>query len=157
MNHKMKDVCRRIIRGLMLAIAVFLLTAALAVPIANNAIAYGMEKELLALPLPEGATVVSSVSVAGKLIGNGNGMQYFAAVLLESDRPLAELQEHFAAYAEKNDRPYLVVRQEGERIAAVENQTLTFRKTAENGYVLYFYDNSRRPMQGWLDLDLRGH
>lgn len=39
----------------------------------------------------DGAELVDSVSVAGKLSGNGNGMQYLGVPLIRSDETLSEL------------------------------------------------------------------
>ena len=50
-----------------------------------------MEKELCETPLPEKTELIESISRAGKLTGNGNGMQYFGAILIRSDLSLEEL------------------------------------------------------------------
>ena len=54
------------------------------IPLTNNHYAKQVEKELRETPLPEKTEIIDSVSLAGKLVGNGNGMQYFGAILLKS-------------------------------------------------------------------------
>ena len=53
----------------------------MSIPIVNDYCAYMVEKELCATPLPENTQLIDSVSKAGKLTGNGNGMQYLGAIL----------------------------------------------------------------------------
>lgn len=45
----------------------------------NNISAKGIIKDILSLPLPEKTDVAEEFSQAGKLAGNGNGMQFFGA------------------------------------------------------------------------------
>lgn len=52
--------------------------------IANNHIADALEERLLSCPLPPETERIDSISVAGKVEGNGNGMQYFGAILVQS-------------------------------------------------------------------------
>lgn len=157
-DNKTKNNMRRVIRILMIVLAVCLLLCALALPIANNAIALGIEKDLRALPLPEGTELVESTSAAGNLTGNGNGMQYFGAILLKSDRPLAELRDHYAR--EKQDTfSCIVMPQTERRVAAVENRELCFfaAPTEEGYYIVYTFGSAPAALWDLLDLDLRGH
>jgi len=154
-----KDTCRRIIRGIMVAIGVFLLLVAFGIPVINNAIALGVERDMKALPLPENTELVASSSVAGKLTGNGNGMQYFGALLLKSELSAAELS---AFYNSGTDNAlfggYTVVPYTGTDITdnVVKHLPLTNEVEGENHYVVYDCTGGY-PLQGWLDLDLRGH
>lgn len=63
---------------------------------ANNGIANHVEKELKSYPLPEDAILFDSVSLTGKLVGNGNGMQYMGSILLISDLTEEELYEYYS-------------------------------------------------------------
>lgn len=65
------------------------------VVIANNCIADSVEKDLRAIELPENTRLVESVSIAGKMFGNGNGMQYIGVILVESKLSLEELEEYY--------------------------------------------------------------
>lgn len=51
----------------------------------NDAAARAVADRLVALPLPPGAERVAVASRAGKLVGNGNGMQYLGAMLIRSE------------------------------------------------------------------------
>ena len=42
--------------------------------------------------------MIESISRAGKLTGNGNGMQYFGAILIRSDLSLEELDAYYSRY-----------------------------------------------------------
>ena len=64
----------------------------------NDNTAAQLEQELLAIPLPENSYYVESLSQAGKLWGNGNGMQYYAAMLISSELPLDELELYYLQY-----------------------------------------------------------
>ena len=64
------------------------------IPLINNQCAYMVEKKLCETPLPEKTEFIESLSRAGKLTGNGNGMQYFGAILIESELSLEELDSY---------------------------------------------------------------
>ena len=68
-----------------------LIGGVISIPLINNHTAYKVEKELCETPLPEKTELIESISRAGKLTGNGNGMQYFGAILIRSDLSLEEL------------------------------------------------------------------
>lgn len=57
--------------------AVVLIGGVVSIPLINNHTAYKVEKTLCEIPLPEETELIESLSQAGKLTGNGNGMQYF--------------------------------------------------------------------------------
>lgn len=73
------------------------------IPLTNNYIAYNITKNLKSIELPPDTSLVETVSAAGKLVGNGNGMQYFGAMLLKSDLSVVELMEF---YKGKNSESY---------------------------------------------------
>lgn len=68
------------------------------ISIVNDNTAAGVERELVSLPLPEKTVFVESLSKAGKLVGNGNGMQYYGAMLITSQMPLETLQNYYKQY-----------------------------------------------------------
>lgn len=159
MDKQAKNRTRRVIRVLMVFIAAVLLVVALGIPVANNFIAHGVKIDLEALPLPPDTRVVESLSVAGKANGNGNGMQYFAALLLQSDRTRDELQAHYTALAGETDSLFLTYRvesQTGQTVAPIEIGTYRFTHPVEGAgyYILY---TQRGSYGGLLDLDMRGH
>ncbi len=159
-GHKdYKDRWRRVIRIMMVAVAVILLVVALGIPMVNNAIALGVEKELKALPLPEGTTLVKSSSVAGKLTGNGNGMQYFGALLVKSELDAPALAAYYNGLEASVFSDYRVVPYTGDDTGDRVVDALPFMRTrvGEGHYVVYRAGAGDSPLQEWLDIDLRGH
>ena len=73
--------------------AVVLIGGVISIPLINNHTAYKVEKTLCEIPLPEETELIESLSQAGKLTGNGNGMQYFGAILIRSDLSLEDSEE----------------------------------------------------------------
>ena len=89
------------------------------IPLANNYYAKQVEKELRETPLPENTEIIDSVSLAGKLVGNGNGVQYFGAILLKSKLSLNDLEDYYSVY-QKNEWSYVVEPQENQIITVIE-------------------------------------
>ena len=67
-------------------------SALLATPFINDDVSKKTANELADLPLPGNTELIESVHESGKLVGNGNGMQYFGAILIKSDLSLEELK-----------------------------------------------------------------
>ena len=84
-----------------------------------------MEKELCETPLPEKTELIESISRAGKLTGNGNGMQYFGAILIQSELSLKELDDYYSDHR-SNEWEYLVEIQGGQSIDVIDHETLNF-------------------------------
>ena len=78
--------------------AVVLIGSVISIPFINNHTAYKVEKALCEIPLPEETELIESLSQAGKLTSNGNGMQYFGAILIRSDLSLEELDAYYSGY-----------------------------------------------------------
>lgn len=117
-----------------------------------------MKKELLNTKLPNNTNIVDSISVAGKLTGNGNGMQYFGAILLKTDLSKEELEEHYNQY--RNDKySFLVSKQNTNKVEMIEHGSYKFEKYNENDKEKYFIIYSwGSPKNDFLmELDLRGH
>jgi hypothetical protein len=156
LNEKMKNKYRRIIRVWMVVVAVALLVMGLAVPIANNAVAMRDSRALKDLTSTEIVTVLESTSLAGRFFGSGGHMQYFAALLVRSDRSLEELNAYYAAF-NKSAQLYRVEVQQGQEITVLPDETLKFRETVgENGYyIVYSIRQGGNVAQWWLDMDVR--
>ena len=105
--------------------AVVLIGGVISIPLINNHTAYKVEKELCETPLPEKTELIESISRAGKLTGNGNGMQYFGAILIQSELSLKELDDYYSDYR-SNEWEYLVKIQEGQSIEGIDHGTLQF-------------------------------
>ena len=140
-------------KWILIAILIFLVVGfAVSIPLVNNQMAKNAEKQLLELPLPEKTTVADSLWAAGKLTGNGNGMQYFGAMLIKSELTLNELSAHYSQML-----PNAVVKEQTtQSIACIELRELSFPTdvTDGNDYIVYLFTDSGSPL---LDLDLRGH
>ena len=111
--------------------AVVLIGSVISIPLINNHTAYKVEKALCEIPLPEETELIESLSQAGKLTGNGNGMQYFGAILIRSDLSLEELDAYYSGYR-SNEWEYLVDIQEGQEIEVVDHSTLQFAEQIES-------------------------
>ena len=116
----------------------------------NNAYAVMAEKELKQLPLPEDTVYVESFSGAGKLSGNGNGMQYLGVMLITSKLPQEQLEEYYSEY------DCYVYEQNTAKIKELHG-SLSFSTdpVPDNAYRVELWGNS--PSWFFTDLDIRGH
>ena len=127
----------------------------------NNEIANRTTEELANTQLPENTEIVDTISIAGKVSGNGNGMQYFGAVLLKTDLSEEELDEYYQQYR-KDTWSFLIKKQETEKIEVVDKSGYQFKRFNEEDkekyYILYSYGSGEGVfLEELLDLDLRGH
>lgn len=123
--------------------------------IANNCVALRLKYEIEEIQLPPKTEQIEAVSSAKKLIGNGNGMQYFGAVLIKSDLSLEEIDTYYSKYR-KNEWYYIVEKQTKKTIDATNDQ-LTFKADIQgnNYYIVYSWGDTRyRFLYYW---DIRGH
>lgn len=136
-----------------LAVVVLLIGFVVSIPLVNDFSAKRVEKQLAEISLPDHTQMVESLSKAGKLVGNGNGMQYFGAVLIRSEQTLEEL---FVYYSQKN--PAIVVKeQKTQKIEWVEHENLSFHTNitdTEEYYIVYMFGSGIAPFS---QLDIRGH
>lgn len=136
-------------------VLVLLIGVVVSIPLMNNYCAYKVEKKLCEVPLPEKTKLVESLSQAGKMIGNGNGMQYFGTILIQSELSLEELDTYYSDYR-GNEWEYLVEVQEGMYIKVTDHEALQFSKKVEgNGYYIVY--SWGRGIALFEELDIRGH
>ena len=144
-----------------LFLVIVIIASYIGIVITNNAIADKVEKDLVAYPFPANTELIDSISIAGKLTGNGNGMQYMGAILVDSDLNEKELKEYYNLRFD-----YIEVRKQ-------ESATLDFihpgysfddfPETQEGAYYsITCWDDNRREtfgdlIAGVLDFDFRGH
>ncbi|MBC8562870.1 hypothetical protein [Jutongia huaianensis] len=127
----------------------------ISIPRVNDHIAKHTMTELAQVPMPEQTKCIEKVSAAGKLSGNGNGMQYLGALLVKSNLSLKDLKKYYAANTPR--KWYCdVERQKGQSLRASEHVELGFKHTVKgkNYYAVYAwgdYDGI------YSELDLRGH
>ena len=123
------------------------------VHLVNDHTARTVERKLSEAALPDNTERLESLSKAGKLVGNGNGMQYFGAILIRSEQSLDELYAH---YVQKI--PDAVVKEQtSQTIECIEHGDLSFKthiSETENYFIVYLFGNGHYPFS---DLDIRGH
>lgn len=121
------------------------------ITVVNDDTAAGIERELVSLPLPEKTVFVESLSKAGKLSGNGNGMQYLGVMLITSELSLEQLKAYYGQY----DDCY-VYEQEASEIERLHG-SLSFKTgpVPENAYMVEMWGDS--PSWFFSEFDIRGH
>ena len=127
----------------------------MSIPIVNDYCAYMVEKKLCAAPLPENTQLIDSVSKAGKLTGNGNGLQYLGAILIQSELTMEQLDSYYLHYRE-NEWEYLVTVQTDRDLSFIELDHLRFSQevTADGYYIVYSWGKG---IELYEMLDMRGH
>ena len=135
--------------------AAILIGGVISIPLINNHTAYKVEKALCEIPLPEETELIESLSQAGKLTGNGNGMQYFGAILIKSELSLEELDAYYSDYR-RNEWEYLVEIQKGQSIEVIDHGGLQFSEEIKDSgyYIVYSWGSGDSLLQ---ELDMRGH
>lgn len=132
-----------------------LLTLIIGSPIKNDMEAKKVANAIKECALPERTELIDTVSAAGKLVGNGNGMQYFGAILIKSELSLEELKEHYGKLA-SDEFQNIVEKQETGTIDFIEHADLSFDADCdyENTYIVYSWGDYSGLAS---ELDLRGH
>ena len=137
---------------LFIALILFLVSC----PIINDLSAKQVMKDIEDIPLPDNTWVAARFSRAGKLVGNGNGMQFFGAVLLESELSLEELEQYYSSYRE-TQWDYIVAAQRTQNIDIIEHGSAAFETDMSNEkshYIVFSWGEGISPFQ---DFDLRGN
>lgn len=127
----------------------------------NNIIARNTRKTLEKIEAPQNSEIVDSIEIAEKVSGNGNGMQYFGAILLESDLSGIELNEYYKKYR-NNEWSFLVSKQNSSEINVIDKSGYNFNNYDESKkdkyYIIYSWGSSENVfLSGILDLNIRGH
>lgn len=135
----------------------------ISIMLANDIIANKPEKELLNFTLPERTQLVESNSVAGKLYGNGNGMQYIGQLLVESELSGEALYSHYSEI----DGWVVVKRQESPVIYEYfPKQEFKNFDSTKNNYIIELVRSNPETLNSYsfenffwklLDWDIRGH
>ncbi len=140
-------------RMILVLIVVIFAGFVLSIPLVNNSSAKKIEKQLVEIDLPDNTEIIESLSKAGKLVGNGNGMQYFGAVLIQSEKTLDEL----SAYYSQKYMNMIVEEQKTQEIQCIEHGKISFKthiSDAEDYYIVYLFGAGISPFS---ELDIRGH
>ena len=138
-----------------ICLIVLILAAFVSVPVYNNYCAYNVEKMLCETPLPEQTELIEAISQAGKLTGNGNGMQYFGAILIKSELSLEELDAYYSDYR-SSEWEYLMEVQKGQFVEMLEHGGLQFSEKIKgnNYYIVYSWGSGNSLLR---EMDIRGH
>lgn len=89
------------------------------------------------------------------LFGNGNGMQYFGAILVKSEQPFEELLNYYESYNDDNWH-FIVEKQLKKDIQIIEHGNLSFQTNIKSNdyYIVYSWGKGNSLFS---DLDIRGH
>lgn len=123
-------------------------------PVLNDIRLSHFADQLSSYPLPENSQLIEEKSVCGKLNGNGNGMDYFACILIKSDLSINDIDSYYQSkkYSparNRNEYPVnvQVIQVSGAKLDTeyIENQEINFQSL--NGinnfsgyYVVLIYD-----------------
>ena len=147
---------KKVIKVIGIALVVLVVTMVISTPFVNNYSAAKIEKRLTALPLPEKTEYIESISKAGKMTGNGNGMQFLGVMLVQSELTLEELDAYYATYRE-NQWDCIVEVQDSPILEFIEHGELAFQVEFSPNvtyYVIYTWGNGIEP---FATLDIRGN
>ncbi|MBQ4348042.1 MAG: hypothetical protein IJC79_00300 [Clostridia bacterium] len=131
--------------------------------ITNNCIADKVERELSAIEMPNKTTFVDSLSIAGKIYGNGNGMQYIGELLITSDLSEEEINKHYKKFNEeitvKKQNSAQVIESEYYEKYQFANfdETQQYYKVELVKYNPATFDSNYSMLWKVLDFDIRGH
>ena len=105
--------------------------------------------------LPNDSEYVESFSAAGKLVGNGNGMQYLGGILIRSEQSLEALKMYYSQFSQ-NEWEFIVENQKGRNVSMIEQGTLRLESDAEgdNYFIVYTWGDNDTIFDA---LDIRGH
>ena len=146
---------KKIFGIIVLTAVTIILSVLMITPIINNNMAEKTADELVDLPLPNNTEFIESIYKAGKLVGNGNGMQYFGAILIKSELSLDELKEYYLEFAD-NEWKCIVENQTDTEVEIIEHTNLTFKTDIEGNdyYIVYSWGDNNTIFH---ELDIRGH
>ena len=141
-------------------------TSFIVAPILNNITLSSFSKQIYNYPLPKNSELVEKKAVCGKLNGIGNGMDFFACILIKTDMSIDQLKQYYKEKefkSAKNDKDHAanveVTSINGEQLSTdyVLHEDVRFSKLKNiNDYSGYYavmiYDGGYS-----ADFDIRGH
>lgn len=143
----------------MVLLLLFFPVILLFVPIGNNIILNKHTNELKNFELNAAYEILATESVCGKLVGNGNGMQYFSVMLIYSEENLKwENRDSEGVFLiEVNDPSFddfINGFNRGNYFDNIKKKIKDISNT-NNHYVLYLFYNA--PLDSIWNDDLRAH
>ena len=157
------DKFKKILLITLVVLIAIIITLGVTIRIANNSIAKGLEKELLACEHPTEIEIIESISVAGKMMGNGNGMQWFGIILVKSGMDENMLSDWYKSHVTTEDNETVFVLKQ--KSDSVFDYKAPYFKNYPGGNDIYKVCLLRNLAVGaestiWeslLNWDLRGH
>lgn len=148
---------KRIIKMIVFIVIILIFLISISIIVSNDNISKKVEKELKSIPLPSNSKLMDSISISGKLTGNGNGMQYFGAILIKTQLNEEDLEKYYKEY--RNGKwDCLIKKQTSNEIDVIEHGTYLFKnfdsKESLNYYMIYSWGNSENEL---FNLDIRGN
>lgn len=147
---------KKVLVAIVLTVVIIFFSVLIAAPIVNDNMAKKTANEFADLPLPNSTEFIEPIYKAGKLVGNGNGMQYLGAILIKSELSLEELKEYYSGYAEKEWNCIVENQIDTDVIIMGEHTGLTFKTDIEgdNYFIVYSSGDNNTIFH---ELDIRGH
>ena len=151
----MQAYMRKTVKIIGIVIVLSLIGFMVSVPMVNDCSALRTARELEEIPLPEQTEYIESISKAGKLVGNGNGMQFLGGILVKSDLTLEELEAYYSAYAER-EWECVVEKQTAQELQFLDHVNISFdtKIKEDNYYIVYSWGEG---MEIFSEFDIRGH
>lgn len=151
---------KRILKYIGIILLCLVIPAAIAfVPIGNNVILNKHTNELEHFKLNADYEVLAKDSECGKLEGNGNGMQYFSALLIHSNKDLVWKNSDWEGVflIDVKDTSFVnFINEYDFRVDCINiKKKLKEVKDKENYYVLYSFYNA--PLDSIWNNDFRAH
>ncbi|WP_321383498.1 hypothetical protein [uncultured Enterococcus sp.] len=150
---------KKIVKYLVSIVIVLILTSPfLLIPAINNMIIWRMENNLKNIPLPDETSQIQTKGIVGKLNGNGNGVNYLATLVVESNQTLGDLERYYQSYNAQIN----IIKQSSYKFKSklLEHGDLSYQKlkgTREfsNYFTIYSYEAAKNGSV--LEWDFRGH
>lgn len=130
----------------------------------NSYVLIKFSSQLFEMDLPEGVHVIEKYKVKGKLNGNGNGMDFFACILVKTERSQEELRDYLNNQKFIPAKNHEIVETEVVKLQSIqlktkyveheeiEFETLQNEVNFNDYYVLSIYDGGYS-----ADFDISGH
>lgn len=136
-----------------LVVIVLIVGFIISIPLVNNYSANNVEQKLLRIALPDNTEMIESLSIAGKVVGNGNGMQYFGAILIKSEKTLDELSAYYS-----NKLEGILVKEQKSKEIEFTHGDVSFSSNIDEEdddyFIVYLFGDGIFPFS---ELDIRGH
>ena len=137
-------------------LAMVILAVPVSIPIVNDAAASDVERRLMEIDVPAGAERIDSMAQAGKIVGNGNGMQYAGALLIRSEHSAADLQRFYSEQEGAVDLSITVTPADDLQREGLHGARGFLAQPGERGtFVVLAWGSG--PGEFFEELDLRGH